>query len=55
MGHRYCRPMPCYHGCASLPPSKRSCCRLQPSILIDTREIRSKFGSRDYIQRHRRS
>ena len=41
MGHRYCRPAPCYHGFASQPPSKRPCCRLQSAVDPDTRRRRS--------------
>ncbi len=55
MGNRYCRPIPCYHGYAYLPPARRPCCRFQPSMLIYTRENRSKFGSRRYVKRYNRS
>ncbi len=55
MGHRYCRPIPCYHGYGSLPPARRPCCRFQPSMLICTREIRSKLGPRHNVKRYHRS
>ena len=41
MGHRYCRPAPCYHGSASQPPSKRPCCRLQSAVNVDLRRSKS--------------
>ncbi|CAF2181456.1 unnamed protein product, partial [Rotaria magnacalcarata] len=44
MGLKYSRPSPCYHGYASLPPSKRSCCRFQPMFVIHTRAVPIKFG-----------
>ncbi|UJR38266.1 hypothetical protein I4U23_030939 [Adineta vaga] len=54
MGHRYCRPLPCYHGYASLPPAKRPCCRSQTSTVLYARAIRTQFGPRYYIRRSRK-
>ena len=51
MGHRYCRPLPCYHGYASLPPAQRACCRPQYSTFLYARVMRTKLGRRHYIRR----
>jgi hypothetical protein len=54
MGNGYGRPMPCYHGYASHPPTKQPCCRPPPAMIVYTRVIRTKFGPRYKIQRYRR-